>query len=221
MIEMTTITSSDFIHKPQFYDLNSEKKQNKFNSKLAITIINKTLQIAIVASEIISMFPVLRLAGSITSKAISFLSTCFECSEKSNNVIMRTVIKCLQLAIIVLGIVSIAIASPLLIVVALAIDIAHHIFYTINSFYNHNTEKGLLYLANCIILTFTLAGIAAGSWQVLVTATALSIVLMALTAIKTSVEIGERKKSPWDCIDLVCQTALIAIGLNAIAHLEN
>ena len=188
------------------------RKQNKFNSELANTAMHKALQIATVACAIISVVPALRLAGSLALRAVAFLSTLLSSTEKLNNDLMGTVMKCLKLAIIAFGLVAIAAASPALIVAALAVDISLHIFDASKAFYNGNIEKGLIHLGIGVINTFALAAVAAGSWQVMVTAAALSSVFMGLMAIKTTLEIADGKRSAWDFIDVLCHLALMGTG---------
>ena len=104
--------SNNIPNTPVNYGLVAETRQTKkkSNLELANTVMNQALQIATVACGIISILPVLRSAGSLALKAVEFLSKLLTSTEKLNNDVMGTVMKCLNLAIITFGLVAIAAA---------------------------------------------------------------------------------------------------------------
>jgi len=83
-----------------------------------------------------------------------------------------------RVAIVALGIAGVAAASPALIIASLAADIAYQIIEAGKANNEMNVGKFLMHCSFVVIDTLALAAFVAGSWQVMVTAAAVSAVVL-------------------------------------------
>lgn len=173
-------------------------------------IVQKGLLVTTLFFSVLSLIPPLRLAGGLGLRSTAVLSsTAMGVSYWKNMSGMEKALACSKIAICALGLAGLAAGLPALIVASVAADIALNVFEMVKAAVNGQTEKALMHFGFTVINTLVLGGLLAGSWQLMVTAAAVSALAMAGIAIK----VMSTAKSGDEAIDVLCYLGLMATGI--------
>lgn len=180
-----------------------------------------------VVCAILATIPPLRLVGSLALRSLSLLSSGVNCVNawKQEGILGR-ISKIAKVAIVGLGLGALIVASPLLIVASIAGDLGLQIFETAKAIYNKDVEKALCHASFIVIDTLVLAAIVVGSWQLIVTAAAVSATVMFGFATKSFLMFDKKtttREKASDIFDSLCYFSLMSLGIvNAIttAHIK-
>lgn len=175
--------------------------------------VQKGLKIALTACSILSLVPPLRLAGNLATRGIALISSSINGAEtwKSDHLIEK-IAECSKIALVILGIVAVAVSLPVLSIASIAADLAYNTFELGRAIYHKDLDKALTHMSAIVIDTFALAAIATGFWQLMVVAASLSAAAMLAFGIKVAVQAVENDK-PLDTIDAVCNFLQAGVGI--------
>lgn len=137
-------------------------------------IVQKGLLVVTTACAALSIIPQFRLAGSLATRSVALLTSTSLCASEGQ----FTIANCAKLGAVTLGLIGVAASSPVLIIASLTADLAIQIMNTIKAFREGNTFKGWTHIGITVVNALTLAAVASGAWQVIVTAAAVNAVVM-------------------------------------------
>jgi len=181
-------------------------------------ICQRILLVAAVGCSILSITPSFRIGAAIAMRGIALISSLasFHHINPQNqiSVIAQNVARC---AIIILGIVAIATASPLLLIVSLIMDTAMQAFLCLKALYKQDFMGVALHFGMLAINTLAVAALITGSWQLMVAAAAASALAMASIALL--IAFYAQKDDLGTAIDIACYLALTITGSVAITQM--
>lgn len=172
----------------------------------------RTLLIIATACAILSLIPPLRLAGALALRGTAILASGVNVidSWKMETTLGR-LCQIAKVAVVVLGVVALAVASPVLIVASIAADLGLQIVEFGRALYHRDVTKALCHFAFILIDTFALAGLIAGSWELMVTALAVQGTAMLCLGI-AALAWGITNHDKGSLIDSLCFALLTAVG---------
>ena len=140
-----------------------------------------SLSIASIVSSAISLIPIpaVRLVGALAGRVCALCSVGFE--QK-----MAVTEKCIRAVPLLLGGIAVVTGSPVIFVVAMAIDALLHLAQTVKAFKEGEKTKGALQLGIVAIQALVMAAILAASWQIMFAAAALSACLLLVGGVKAA-----------------------------------
>lgn len=128
---------------------------------------------------ILSAIPPFRLGASLAMRSASFLSVGISKTPEGKE---GPFIKAAKLGVVTLGIVALAAAMPMLMVASVAADMGLQILEGAKAIYQGDFAKAALHATILVIDTLALAGLIVGSWQLMVSAAAVSAAAMLALA---------------------------------------
>lgn len=168
------------------------------------TAIQKILLAMTAISGILSLIPPMRLGASLAMRSISLLSVAASKTPEGKE---GPIIKAARAGAVVLGIVGLAAATPALMVASLAIDMALQIIEGARAAHQGDWVKLAVHATVLVIDTLALAGLIVGSWQLMVSAAAVSAAaFLALSAGANATGNGD---------DMFAYLALMGVSLAA------
>lgn len=173
----------------------------------------KGLLIATTACAILSLIPPLRLAGALALRGVALLASGVNVMDdwKREGALGR-LMKIAKVAVVILGLVALAAASPVLVIASLVVDLALQIFEFGKAIYERDVIRALSHLAFIVIDTLALAGIIAGSWELMVAAIAVqSAAMLAFAGLSFLFAYLNQDASQF--IDTLCFIALAGTGI--------
>lgn len=166
--------------------------------------LQKRLLVATTVSAIFSLIPSYRISGAIAGRVSALLSVGLNASDAdSRSGFIASIGKC---AVLVLGIAAVALEKPVFFTASLVADIAVHAFQLAKNVYDRDCT-GFLDFSIIVIDAFALAAVTTGSWPFMVTALAVSTLVM-LGACCVNLDTNED-------VDLFCYLALFCTTLVA------
>lgn len=189
--------------------LKNEKKVSLKDAKPRSKVLEKSLLVTSVVFAAMSLVPPLRLAGALALRGVALLSSILN-SEKNwkKDDLFSQIMNCSKIAIVALGIIALAVASPMLMVASLAADIGLQAIEMGRCIKKGEYTKALIHFGVMVIDTLALSAIAAGSWKLMVAAAAVSGFGMLILAIG----VGAKAKNASDAIDVLSYAAFSAIS---------
>lgn len=185
----------------------------------------RVLMVGVAICSILALIPPLRVGAAIAMRGVALLTslTTFHNVDPKNQFleIAQNVARC---AILAFGIAALATASPLLLIISIAMDTAMQAFLCVKAFYEQDYAVAGLHLAMLTINTLALAGLVTGSWQLMVTAAAVSLAAM-IGITTTSITMAcfihndDCEGITGSVIDILCNLALTATGCAALAQM--
>lgn len=174
--------------------------------------VQRALLVITTACAILSLIPPLRLAGALALRGAALLVSGVNVidSWKMESTLGR-LSQIAKVGLVVLGIVGLAVASPALIVASIAADLGLQILEFGRAIYQRDATKALCHFAFILIDTFALAGLVAGSWELMVTALAVQGTAMLSLGIAAFAYALTNKESG-SFIDSFCFITLAAVG---------
>lgn len=173
----------------------------------------RKLLVAGVVSAAMALMSPLRPTASLALRSIVLLSSAVNMIDAWNQEgVLGKALHCGKIALLALGIVGLAVASPLLIAASIAADIAIQVFEAARALSDKNYPKACMHMSMILIDALALAAVVTASWKLMAAATGVSAAAMTFLALGAAT-IGCEKKAPIYAIDALCYTALIAIGL--------
>jgi hypothetical protein len=143
----------------------------------------KGLLVAALACGVLAAIPPLRLAGVLAGRLIFVLSSLLYLGENhSKENWTGRLVNISKVALITLGLIAIAIASPLFLIASLTGDIALQTFEIGRAIQGRNQTKFLLHLSILIIDTLALSSFLLGSLELLIAATCVASFAMIVSA---------------------------------------
>jgi hypothetical protein len=191
----------------------SSLEGDRFKNK----VMQKSLLVLTVACAALSLIPPLRVAGSLALRGVALLSSILNSKynwEQSD--LISRITGCFKIALVSLGIVALAAASPILLVATLAADIGVQSIEMMRCLQKGEYSKALTYFGVIVIDTLALGSIVTGSWQVMAVAVSVSATAMLALAFGT----WFNAKEDSDKIDIVCYIALHIIVLASFATID-
>lgn len=180
------------------------------NKGKAHQIAQRSLLMAAVACSILSIIPPLRFAGSLALRGVALLSSSASLtSQWSEQDLLGKLTKVAKVAGVALGLVGLAIALPALMVASIGVDLGVQVFEASKAIHEGNYGQAVIHLGLMIVDTLLLAGIVAGSWELIVASISVNIALMTSAVIITL----SNMKGDEEIIDAVCYAALAATGI--------
>lgn len=172
-------------------------------------VLQKGLLLLSVAFGALSLIPPFRFAGSLATRSVAFLSTSsLSCDSWSKSNALGRLMSCTKLAAVTVGLVGVAVGSPLLVIASLAADLGIQTINAASNLYKGNVGKSLINQSMMVINALALSAMIVGSWPLMVAAAAISAVAMAAIAIKVAVE----AKDKGDAFEAICYGALAVLG---------
>lgn len=169
--------------------------------------VQKALLGLTVVCGIISLVPPLRIAGALALRSVSLLSSVVACTDNDRS-FSACAMRSARIGIVSLGIAALVLASPLLMKISLIVDGFLQAAEALKALQAEDPWKALMHVGIMIIDVLVIAAIGAGSWQLMVAAASLGIVLMiymiALTAKRTDCD---------PCFEGWCYFALAVLGV--------
>lgn len=170
--------------------------------------LQRTLLVLSTIAAILCVIPPIRLAGSLTLRSLSCLSSLLTAKNSfEHEGRFSGVLKCVKIATAILGLVGLILSQPYLIVVGLAVDIALQLFECVRGAIQGNLVKVLFHLGFAILNGLILAALLSGLWPIVVAAAALSAAFMAVMAIH-ALCYGYT-------LECICQLILMGVGIGA------
>jgi hypothetical protein len=185
---------------PQFADPSFCKGQSDIQSGLMVVT---------VAAAVLSLIPPCRFVGATIMRSVAVVSSLDICQDnwrKPGADWKIKAIMCAKVAATGLGVAAIVASSPVLLIAALATDIAVQIFEMIKA---SSVAKKLLHLGFLAVNITVLTGIILVSWELLLAASIASTVAMLCLGIYIAV-----KAETWkDVVNMACYFALCGVGI--------
>jgi hypothetical protein len=189
-----------------------------FTVNLHSHAVHTVLLVMTVGCSVLSLIPPLRLAGALALRGIACLSGLLAMAaggaeEHQLTLILKTV----KVGAIVIGIIGLALASPLFLIQSLVADSALQIFALIKALYkdaygHRGYVKAFFHLTIIGVNALVLAAVVTGSVQFMLAAATVSAVVMALMAFKIWADCRNTART----IDVICYFALFAIALTSV-----
>ncbi len=177
--------------------------------------VQRGLRVMAIACAALSLIPPLRLPSALAAHSLILLSTSLSCTQRADSKWGRFV-QFSRVGISALGIVAIGAGLPVLIAASLTADIGIQAISAFKAAANGKKNEALMHVAIIVIDALALAGILAGSWQLMVAAAAISAFVMVLFAIKVGRQIKNR--TDYDgIIDALSYAALAGVGIASAA----
>jgi hypothetical protein len=130
-----------------------------------------------VACGIIALVPPLRIAGALALRSVSLLSSLVACTEEDQS-FSACAMRSTRIGIVSLGIAALVLAAPLFLKISLVADAVLQGAEAVKAFQAGDSSKAILHLGIMLIDLLTVGAIVAGSWQLMVVAASVGIVLM-------------------------------------------
>lgn len=173
-------------------------------------IAQRSLLVAATVCSILSIIPPLRLAGSLALRSVALLSSSTTAVTRwSEESVLGKLAKVAKVAGVALGLVALAAALPALMVASIGVDLAVQVVEAAKAAHQGKGAQAFMHLGFAIVDTLALAGIVAGSWQLMVAAISVNIAIMAGAIVITAVDI----KKGEEVIDVICYAALGITGM--------
>lgn len=171
------------------------------------TDIQTGLMVVTVAAAVLSLIPPFRFIGATVMRSVALVSSLDLCQDSwRQSDWQRRAITCVKVAATALGVVAIVTSSPVLLIAALATDIAVQIFEMLKT---PSIGKKLLHLGFLAVNVLVLTGIVLASWEILLAASIVSTVAMLCLGIY----IGCKAKTWKDVANMFCYFALLGVGI--------
>lgn len=173
--------------------------------------VQRALLVGAVGFGVLSLVPPLRFAGSLGLRAVAFLAACnvsahnWQDGSKLDRALLVG-----KIALVVLGIVGAVLVSPAMIVASIAVDTGLQIKELLSALKDKEYGKALIHLTMLTVNVLAIAAIVLGSWQLIVAASAISVLLMLCMAVKMYLA---TKEDPGAWIDVLGYAALAGIGI--------
>lgn len=171
--------------------LESIKNETRHAAQLAVEQIKRVpvapvqrgLLVLTTACAVLSLIPPCRLAGSLALRSVALLSSGVNCAEvlqKEDKLSLVT--QSSKVALVALGLVGVIAASPVVICASIIANLGLNLFEMGRAMVEGKTERALCQLGAVLIDTFAVGALVTGSWGLMVTAAAVStVVMLALT----------------------------------------
>lgn len=201
---MTVIENKTQPFKEEIPYQQSSKTTKKFN---------KGLLIVSTACAILSLIPPLRLAGALALRGTALLSSGVNGMDswKTEGILGR-ITQISQVALIILGIIAVATASPVLILASIAADLALQIFEMGRCLNQKEYSKALCHLGIVVIDTLLLAGLIVGSWELMVAALSVQATAMLVFMCAAGAMALENKDNSL-LLEATCFAILAGVGV--------
>lgn len=172
--------------------------------------LERGLLVLTAATAVLSLVPPFRVAGSIATRSVAIFSSLLDGSEGFAT-------RAARVGGVVLGLTGLLAASPLLLMASVATDIGLQAIETAKAAIKHDAGKALTHLSLLAVDSLLLAGIIAGSWKLLLTASCVSIAVLSGIFLKAAVN----TENFGDALEAACYAVLIGTSMaSAISCLK-
>lgn len=171
--------------------------------------IQSGLMVITVAAAVLSLIPPCRFVGVVLLRSVAVVSALDLCQDewkKTGSDWKKKAIMCAKIAATGLGIAAVVASSPVLLIAAIATDIAVQIFEMMKT---SSIAKKLLHFAILAVNITVLTGVILCSWQILLVASVVTFVAMLCLGIY----IAYNAKTWKDAVNVACYIALAGTGI--------
>lgn len=166
-----------------------------------------------VVCAILSLIPTLGTIGAISCRSIALITGGVHCIEAwKNQGRWGLAVQCARVAFIALGLVGVITQLNILSVASVAGDLLFQMAEAARGLHQKDLYKAFSHMGIILIDTFVLAALLTGGWQYIVTAAAVSTVMMIIFAVGAGIRAGTTQ-DPAAAFESVCYVALALLGI--------
>lgn len=175
--------------------------------------IQRALLAVTVVCAILSLIPTLGTIGAISCRSIALITGGIHCIEAwKNEGKWGLAVQSARVAFIALGLMGVITQLNILSVTSVAGDLLFQMAEAARGLHKKDLYKAFSHMGIILIDTFVLAAMLTGGWQYIVTATAVSTMMMIIFAVGAGIKAGTAN-DPAAIFEVVCYVALALLGI--------
>lgn len=172
--------------------------------------LHRILLVATAGFSIATLVPASRHIAGLSLRAIAFVSASAVCADSwEKESVQNRVLNIERIAIVAMGVLGAATATPVFYVAALSAEVGLKTFELMSALMDRDLERSVIHAGMLVIDALVLAAVVTGAWEVMVTAAAVNAFAMFAMGIKKLAF----SEDPVDAFDFFCYGALGTVSV--------